>query len=152
MVLTGTVPLYTQPSAAISLTNGQAFLKVPAATVHIAKIGWPKTYAFKTTITSLQIDFENATPPTYEGASNPIVTTTNIGDGTADVVIAIPSTGTFNNNLLTLGPVRAGAANKIASFQVGNVTATTDLVDFFGNVQYSLDVTCYDPNSLDLAG
>jgi len=146
IILEGTVPLYLNPGEPFSLTNGKAFLTVPASVVRVAQIGWPKTTAFETTISNLQLNFKNANPSSFNAATTSIVSTTQIVSTTDDLVIAVPASGP----LLTLGPVTAGADGSLASFQIGIANATTRLIDADGNTQYSLDVSCQVPFSLDL--
>ncbi|KAJ8606359.1 hypothetical protein MRB53_041028 [Persea americana] len=110
------------------------------------KIGWPNTTAFDTTVTNLQFEFSNASPSSLNVASTPISTDVSIEGVTSDLIIPIPGGGDF----LTIGPFTAGAAGTIASFQIGVVNATTNLVDSEGNVQYSLDVSCQVPFELNL--
>lgn len=136
LALTGTIKTFFAPGESFSLTDAEAFLRIPSSIVSDAANAYPGVTSYRTTVQSFIIGTENASPASLNALKSPITVTTTPTDG-QEVDIPIPESGT-----LSIGPITAGQAGSEAFIIAQDAAATITFLNAAGKSIGSSSVTC----------
>ncbi|KAK2606217.1 hypothetical protein QQS21_003388 [Conoideocrella luteorostrata] len=145
--LTGTVKAFFAPGETFSITDAEAFVRLPPSFVAAAVKAYPGLVTFEVSTSSFTIGATNASPSTINAlAAGPVVSKQQVVND-KEVVLAIPQDG-----VLTIGPMKAGDDGTTLVLSAGNTTSSIRLLGANSNVLGTPKVSCYPKAGSDLIG